>query len=153
MSATISEASQSASGVTDRRLMVQLPLLVRGMLTMSNFTPRHSGCRSSAQETRVWISSRVAGVFAKSVSKSIPHPLNAGKPGHGGGPSFRIIVGASLVKGALSAKTSPRGARTGLHGGISTENNNGGRRGDRIGPCRSGGRRHGLPGHAFDRDV
>src|SRR5882757_7996571 len=152
MSATISEASQSASGVTDRRLMVQLPLLVRGMLTMSNFTPRHSGCRSSAQETRAWISSRVAGVFAKSVSKSIPHPPQCRKAGHGGGPSFRIIVGASLVNGALRAKFSQKGARTKPHGGISTEGNDG-RPGDRIGQRRGARRRHGFAGYAFDRDV
>src|SRR5450432_1465998 len=75
MSATISDASHSASEPTDRRLMVQLPLLVRGMLTMSNWTLRHNGWRSRAKATRALISSMVAGVFAKSVSKSMSHPL------------------------------------------------------------------------------
>src|ERR1700733_15350918 len=94
MSATISEASHSASGATDRRLMVQLLLVVRGMLTISNCTLRHSGCRSRAQATRALISSMVAGVLAKSVSKSMSHPLQPRFLG----PDFR----AALVNGALS---------------------------------------------------
>ena len=39
MSATISEASHSASGATDCRLMVQLPLLVRGIADDIEFHP------------------------------------------------------------------------------------------------------------------
>ena len=50
----MSDASHSASGATDCRLMVQLPLLVRGMLTMSNCTSRQSGWRSSALATRCY---------------------------------------------------------------------------------------------------
>jgi hypothetical protein len=109
MSATISEASHSASGATDYKLMVQLPPLpVRGMLTMSNCTLRHSGCRSSAQATRALISSRVAGVFARSVSMS--HPFNGGfrhdPPRSGEWPS-ETIVEAELVNGALRPSLPP----------------------------------------------
>src|SRR3954470_23139244 len=71
MSATISEASHSASGANERRLMVQLPLLVEGILTTSNCTSRHNGCRSSAWPTRTLISSMLAGVFAKIALNSI----------------------------------------------------------------------------------
>src|SRR5664279_212834 len=97
MSATISEASHSASGATERRLMVQLLLLVRGMLTMSNSTLRHNGCRSSAQATRYLISSMVAGVFANSVSKCMAHPLERRfcRPAHRDErwPALHLILG------------------------------------------------------------
>src|ERR1700730_18159653 len=79
MSATISEASDSASEATACRLMVQLPpLLELGMLTMSNGTLRQSGWRSRAEATRFLISSRVAGVFAKNFSNSMSIPSNRG---------------------------------------------------------------------------
>src|SRR3569832_1614176 len=72
----MSDASHSASGATVCQVMVQFPpLVVRGMPTTSNLTLRQSGWRSSAYATRRLISSTVAGVFAKSVSKSMSlHP-------------------------------------------------------------------------------
>src|SRR6185437_5584757 len=72
----MSEASNRARGSIERRLIVQLaPRLVRGVETMSNCTLRQSGWRCSACATRVAISSSVAGVLAKNISKSIAHPL------------------------------------------------------------------------------
>src|ERR1700737_1080749 len=110
MSATISDASHSASGATDRRLMVQLPpLLVRGMLTMSNCTLRHSGCRSSAQATRALISSRVAGVFAKSDSKYMSHPLRrrfTARPAAAATTASGHDCRGEMVNGTLRPKTA-----------------------------------------------
>src|SRR6185436_18346384 len=80
MSETISDASHRAPGATDFRLMVQLPLGVRGMLTMSNSTLRQSGCRSSALATRHLISSRVAGVLTEYRSKYIWCPPVCDRP-------------------------------------------------------------------------
>src|SRR3974390_2040272 len=72
----MSDASHTASGAMARRLIVQFPpLLERGMLMISNCTPRQRGSRSRAWATRRLISSRVAGVFANVVSKSISGPL------------------------------------------------------------------------------
>src|ERR1700692_1920559 len=108
MSATMSDASHSASGATDCRLMVQLPLLVRGMLTMSNCTLRHSGCRSRAEETRALFSWRVAGVVAKSVSKSMSHPFNRGfwvSSAAGATNGLRYDFRAGLVNAALRRGT------------------------------------------------
>src|SRR5665213_373005 len=108
MSATISDASHSASDSTDCRLMVQFAFLERGMLTMSNSTLRHSGCRSSARATRHLISSSVADVFAKPVSRSMSHPrcVEAFWCGrcHRTTDGLDMIFGAGLVNGALRVK-------------------------------------------------
>src|ERR1700721_1546594 len=103
MSETISDASHSASGATDCRLMVQLALLERGILTMSNSTLRHSGCRSSARAPRHRISSSVAEVFAKPVSVSMSHPLPGGRRG-GTARDLGMIFGAAVVNAPLRAK-------------------------------------------------
>jgi hypothetical protein len=61
----MAEASHSASGAMDCMLIVQLlPLLDLGVDTISNWTFRHNGCRSSALPTRRLISSMVAATFS-----------------------------------------------------------------------------------------
>src|ERR1700736_4019219 len=96
--------------------MVQLPpFLVRGMLTMSNCTLRHKGCRSNAKATRALISSRVAGVLANSVSKSMSHPLRMAvlKPVFGRGPRdggerpLEDDCWGEIVNGALRPEPEP----------------------------------------------
>src|ERR1700742_339237 len=104
MSATMSEASHSASGATDCRVMVQLALRERGVETMSNCTLRHSGWRSSARATRHLISSSVAAVL---VSKSMSHPHRwtlFGAAGAVNADSLDMIFAAGMVNGALRLK-------------------------------------------------
>src|SRR6266702_3404662 len=102
MSATISEASQIAPDSTDCRLTVQFPpLLVRGTLTMSNCTFRHSGCRCKALVTRHLISSSVAGVF-EFLLISIARPFFDPAPGllrlnRAGTESWDEMVNAGLT--------------------------------------------------------
>src|SRR5690349_5685141 len=145
MSATISLASNRASERTDFRLTVQLLRRVRGMLMISNSTPRQSGCRSSALATRQRISSMVAGRFTQIASSSMSHPPSARS---GGGPSSRTIVGTDMVNGPLRPHFS------GAHGpGDGGNGDDSGGPAKAFGARRRAGRRHRLDGDAGHRDI
>ena len=86
-------------------------MLSGGMLTTSNSTLRHKGCRSSAKATRRLRSSSVAGILAAEYrSKFMSRPFTCAGSGRGGGPSSEAIVGAGMVNGALRPKAALRAA-------------------------------------------